>query len=136
MSLRRLGLVLLMAVDGYSIAMAQEPLPRIAIVNLGKEDFAAFFRLLVEEEMISAGFTIVAETDHPEAVLGGVVINPNGTYFFAFGVLRLTLPDGRITWRYSLWDSSITSTVTKIVKNLVVSIKDGTAVPKASSSPK
>jgi len=119
-----LYLVLLLVFGGHLSASAPEPLPRIALGSFGKEDFGAWFRLLVEDELTSAGFTVVMENDHPDAVLDGVIVHPNQV-FYAYGLLRLSLPNGEIPWRHRSWNDHITDEAAKIVKELKEAIKEG-----------
>lgn len=82
---------------------------RIALGSFGKEDYAEYYRLLLEEELINKEVNVVSTTDQPDAILSGIVIRfdpPNHRGpgpVGAAGVLRLALPNGRVIWRGTPW---------------------------------
>jgi len=77
---------------------SKQPECRIALGDFGNTDYAARFRLLVEDELLAQGVNVAQLTDKPEAILSGVVMST--AYGLPEGSLRLRRSNGGILWRY------------------------------------
>lgn len=137
---RRLCLAFMMAVLSGSLLAGgpEKGLTKIHLGSFGNEDYGAWFRLLVEDELLSQGFKVVPEKDQSEATLAGVIIrenpaNPAGAFYPA-GLVRLQFPDGRVAWRWApsggIGNHSAPPEANRLVKALKQAIKDGTIFPE------
>jgi len=105
-------------------------MPRIALGSVGKEDYGEYFRLLVEEELIKQGFNVVAVSEQSDCTLSGIVIryNPSDSAgaVGAEGLIRLSLPNGKLVWRGSPWHyGKVQAQAEFLVKELSKAISDG-----------
>ncbi|WP_285607322.1 hypothetical protein [Geothrix edaphica] len=119
-----------------TVAIGQEvkrPIQRVFLGSFGNEDYGAWFRLLVEEELIANGFQIVAATEKPDATLAGIIVrqtpaDPSGSQY-PEGLVRLHLPSGKVVWRYrptgGLGNHTSPPEAGRLVKALIKAIDDG-----------
>jgi hypothetical protein len=106
---------------------------RVFLGSFGNEDYGAWFRILVEEELIANGFQVVAATEKPDATLAGVIIrqtpaDPNASHY-PEGLIRLHLPSGKVVWRYrptgGMGNHTSPPEAGRLVKALIKAIAEG-----------